>query len=809
MEGRAYSSTSVPATIDDPPAGYLDDADERPAGEDAAYTGLDDYQLKNGIYDDDKKRWATTDFIRWLASGATLVATGQVHDSDEAATSEVSSQAWGAKVIEAEVTQDEGDVAEITAENRISFSYMYTISGPRILDAKVLLNGSCVDIHGKVHTFSLSDVRSESVTERIGIKRMHVRRQRDTAKVAAGSQAKSSSRGVSGRASFDASYEVADESEDGVTINTSIDRALPGAGGNTGSESAVVVEDKVTGETLLKKTYTIFSQGAVALAARGSKDATTVVLLQRFKIENTLNVFKKAERLKSPTDVEPPPPGGGTSTPGEDDGGGAGGNGVPDDGPADEESGAGDAGGDAEEAGSGNDGHDADGIGVGGSGTGENSVDRSSLWLDGLDGVSLHVSFIAPDGTADEAGSVTGELHLVLSEPAPRDLVFSIVVEPHGALAILQGTTLTIAEGSRLGGGALEAIEAGEATVSVHLLDEHGALSGRETAVTIDCPSNGDRTAPEIYACGGGDAWHAGSGATIFALRGQQAPALVIGRLGFSNYETSSTTVSITVQDPDGVLPPLPAIVTIPAGQAEARLELPLQDVEGTAHLTLRSGDSELDVYVVSRTQNWDALPVIRIPVGATAVVPFELRWSERTGRTVLAAATDGSIARPVDGGESSHLVAGSKLGAATVRGESVGRTEIRYESEGLPVLAAVVEVVPARVRLVGGQLQIANLPIGTEGTIALAVPDGVTIADVVVPPEASSYLTVTGSGTDRVVLRFTPSPEVPAILRLEVRFEGMLDGPAGGPVPVDIDEDLREDSTLPVHNSYRIEADS
>ena len=46
-----------------------------------------------------------------------------------------------------------------------------------------------------------------------------------------------------------------------------------------------VVEDQVTGDTPLKKTYTIYSQGAVALAARGSTDATTVVLLKRFKVE--------------------------------------------------------------------------------------------------------------------------------------------------------------------------------------------------------------------------------------------------------------------------------------------------------------------------------------------------------------------------------------------------------------------------------------------------------------------------------------------------------------------------------------------
>ena len=88
-----------------------------------------------------------------------------------------------------------------------------------------------------------------------------------------------------------------------------------------------------------------------------------------------------------------------------------------------------------------------------------------------------------------------------------------------------------------------------------------------------------------------------------------------------------------TFDDPEGILPPLPAVVAIPAGEADVRVELPLQDATGTARLTLVAGDAAIEVYVVSRSQSWSALPVIRIPVGAVAVVPFRLRWPERAGR--------------------------------------------------------------------------------------------------------------------------------------------------------------------------------
>jgi len=803
VQGRSYSSTTVPPVTDDPPKTFLADADKRTDGEPTAHTGLDDYELKNGIKDDDKKRWAATDYIRWLASGATLVATGQVHDSDPAATSEVSSQAWGALMVDVEVTKKEGDVGTISAENRIFFSYTYVISGPRILDAKVLLSGSCVDINGERHSFSLSDVRSESITERVGITRMRVARRKTGAKVSAGAHAKTGATGPGGGTSLSGSVETIHETEEGETINTSIERSLPGAGGQTGTESAPLIEHSVSGKTVLKQSYAVFSEGAVSLSARGSKDATTVVLLKRFKIENSLKVFKKAEKMREPTDIEPGD-GGDSAGEADDPVGGAG---------SGEGTGSGDGRGSSEEG---------DASDSGSVDSGESDQDQASSdayipldGLEGLDGFHLRLSAIAPRGLADEPGGTTGELHLVLSEPAPRELVFSVLAEPFDAITLLQGDTLTIPEGSRFVGGSIEAIEPGSVVISVHLLEVNGALSGREGVLPLACASSADRSEPLIYACGDGDAWHAGSGATIVALRGREAPALTIGRLGFAEYDTTSTSVSIAVHDPNGVLPPLPSTVTIPAGEAEVRIELVLQDVAGTARLTLSSGGAVIDVYVVSRIQGWDALPIIRIPVGATAVVPFELRWPERAGREVVAVPVDGSIARPIDGGGSVHLVAGATLEAVTVRGVSPGRTMIRYETEGLADLNAIVEVVPARVRFVAGQLRISGLPTGTSGTIALAVSDGTVISDVSMPPEASAFLSVTGIGTDRVVLQFTDSPDLPAVLALGLTLDRAEGADAtgfdsnGADVAIDVDENLEEDIPPLVRNSYRIRAES
>jgi len=819
VHGQAYSSTKPPPVTGDPSDEYLAGADGRKDTEPKGYTGLDDYELKNGAKNDNKKRWASTDFIRWLSSGATLIATGQVQDSDKEAASQVSSSAWGAQIIEAEVTKKEGDIGVISAENQISFSLTYDISGPRILDAKVLLSGACVDVKGETHVFSFADVRSETSSEGTSITRVRVAKQKDGVKVKAGASARGNSKGkASAGGSVGVRFESVYETEEGETINVSVYRSVPGAGGGTASESAPLITDSVRGKTTLKETYSVFSSGNVVLGARGSSKGTTVVLLNRFKIENSLKVFTKAERLIKPEGEEELA---GEMTDGDGGDGTSGG-----------ASGGGSGSGSGSGAGSGSGDPDAGGITEGGiteaetseeGGGAQSGTSQSSDWLalagldgsDGVDGIdefetiAVRLGSMAPFGLADEGGSTTGELNLILNEPAPRDLVFSIAVDPPDRLVLLQGDTLTIPAGGRFVGGALEAFTDGQAVVSAHLLDESGQLSGRVVALSMQCGSTSVRGAPELYVCGEGDARQAGSGATIRGMRGRAAPALLIGRSGFDGYADVSTEVSLFVEDLDGILPPLPGTVTIPAGDAEVRIELPLQDVAGTARIVLQSGDASVVVTVVSRTQGWSALPVIRIPVGALAVVPFQLQWPEGEARDIVAMPTDGSIAlpivRPNGGGGSVHMVAGTTIEAATVRGVAVGRTTIRYESEGLPALEAIVDVVPARVRWMDGQIRLANLPLGAAGTIELSAPDGVVFSEVSVPPDAAGVLDVTGIGTGRITLHLTDSPDAPDEMAVGIQLVS-VDGADGTPLVIDVDEDIEEDTPMPVRNSYRIE---
>ncbi|MHC4955735.1 MAG: hypothetical protein ACYTGZ_17930, partial [Planctomycetota bacterium] len=790
VRGRAYSATDTPPVIDDPPDEFLASADEKAENEPTAYTGLDDYELKEDHEHTDKRSCASTDYIRWTAQGATLKAEGQIHDAHADKTSRVSSQAWGAQTTTAEIKAEEGAEGTISAENRISFSYSHTISGPSILEATVLLSGTCVDIKGESHSFNLSDSRSESVA---------VGTRETTTTTASGkhtTRATVSAGTLGGRAEGSATTSV--ELSEGDVVDVSVSTVLGQAGGDAGGQSAPLISDSVSGPTPLKKTYSVYSAGGVVLAAKGSRVdgrmLTTTVILQEFKIENTLRVFKKAVDVTEPTDPEMPS--GGPTSGGGSGGGGAGGgdSGGPDAGEpgAGGESGEG-AGGEGSDDAASDDELEGnlDGGGIGGAssdGTRRESAPMSLDGLDGLDGIAVRAVTLAPFGIVGESGSHTGELHVILNEPAEQDLKFAVQVDPSDGFRFLQGETVTIRAGSLGSGGSIEALVVGTAFVSLHLLDANGGLTGRELAVPVEGTSTAARDEPTLYACGDGDAWHAGTGATIRGLRGSEAPELIVGRLGFAEYATEATRIEISVSDPKGVLPPMPESITIPAGESEARIGLQLQDVEGSARIGLRAGDQEIAVHVVSRTQSWSGVSIVRIPLGAIAPVPMQLRWSERTDRVVMAHSLQPGVASIAAESAEVRFYQGMRFRCVPVRGQALGPAVVRLESDGLPPLQVPVEVVPARVMIDTARIRLVDLPTGTSGTISITAPPGVVFDAIEIPPEAVGCIEVSGIGSSHAVLAVKASPDFPADLSLGVELSG---APEGGRSIFDVDERL------------------
>ena len=827
VHGVAYTDTNIPINIDDPDEDTLHLSDPRPGDETISYDGTYAYDLKQGPRPDDKHKYAATDYIHWTANGATLKATGQLHDTDSAEAARVSSQAWGAQMVEVKVTLEEGTHGSISAENRIGFRVFYYISGSRILEASVVLHGSCVDINGRTHTYDLADSKAESLEEMIANTHEIAWRVSSTSRV----EVAAGSRGSAAAAGNETQIALAGDER----LEVSSRRMFVSATTGNDSKSLEPIRDSVTGATPLNKTYKVYSMGRAALSARGGgtdqPGGTTVVILDEFLIQNALRVFKKAESLNVGPASEPQGTGGGGTGPAGSGSGGSGGGGS---------GGGGSGGGDPDGSGSADSGSGGSDEGAdsdqeapdpselprtfqrpGRSPTGSNRVEaRQSLdGLVGLEGLMLRVLASAPIGLASERGSVPGELQVFLSEPAPRDLIFSIVSDPPGSLLYLCGETITIRAGQLAAGGPLDSSASGAATVSLHLLDEQGELSGCELVVPVETRSLTEIPLPEIYATAEGAPWRAGAGTTIVGVRAQQAPSLVIGRLGFDEFATQPTTLTLTIIDPDGVLPALPAELTIPPDESELRIPLLLNDVAGQARVQIASGDREVEVTVVSRTQELSGVPLIRVPLGAQAFVPIRLAWPERQGRSfrvTLLPATESDAGEPAgepEGEQSAspvHLAeddsvaflpAGLRHWAVAVRGVSIGRARLRFESEGLDAFDAFVEVTPARVSMTQSEIRISSLPTGTSGAIQISAPDGVRFGDVAIPAEAAEYVEVSGSGTGRLTLTIVASPNLPESLVLGTELVGTVEEQA----TFAIYESLAEDAPLPSTNNYHL----
>jgi hypothetical protein len=774
VAGTGYSRTAHPVVIDEPSDSFLEDVDEQEEGEPITYRGTGHYMLRQGSRFDDKVKHQLTDFIVWTSQGATLKAEGQCHDGDPAQTTRLSSKAWGQQKVVAKVSAEEGEQATISAENRIGFSYTYNIQGSKILEATVQLNGQCVDIGGGSHRFSLSDTRSSAVTESVRDTRV-----RGVRLALGGRESEATTRDDAGTSS-ESTSNLELNAED--TINMTVTRELAQAGGASGGVGGPLIEDSVSGKTPLEKTYDVYSAGSVVLTARGDSSAggggVTEVFLENFTIENVLRVYtlvstpvRNGESDGDP--VEEP----GSSSPGSGGGDGS---------EADEEEAADPESENPEER--------------------ESTADDSRGWMSldgvpGLDGVRVNLETVSPFGLAGERGGVSGELRVTLSSPADRDLVFAVRVNPEGALSLPRGETITIPAGQIAGGGPLIEAVGSEAFVSLHLLDPDGALTGREVVVRAPLVSTATYSEPKLYACSDGDAWLAGADALITGIRGRRAPDLLIGRLGFDGYGSESTTVSIEVADPQGLLAPLPASVSLTPDSAELLMPLQFADVEGTAVLTLRAGDESLEVHVVSRTQGWSSLRLIRVPLGATVAVPYRLFWSEPDPRVVTASVEGAEHAQVVDGSETDSLSAGALAWATRVRGDALGRTSVRLESEGLAPLVVPIEVVAARVELVAGSLRLSHLPVGCDGTIRLLAPLGVRIQTLGIPPELAEVVVADGLGTDEIVLTLRPSPDLPATLLMPI----VLAGEAAGELIFDVDERLAEDAPAVAHNNYQV----
>ncbi len=764
--GRGYAATSRPADTTAPPPGFTSPATEQDPEVGEFFAGPGDYVVRDGPMRVLPRKSDLTDYVHWTVYGATLIAEGQVADKDPATATIVSSDAWGQEEISVSVACSEGGFATLEAENQIGFNYSYLISGSSIAEASVQLTGNAYDLHKKCHQFQLSEHSGESVTSstesKTGVEATEYK------KLSATYSTNKKSGGATVGGEFGATTSEHD------TLAVKITRRFGKSDGSNGSSPALTIRDFRSGNTPLSHTYQVNSDGTVQLAARAGPGGSVFVRLSEFKIKNTLRVWKTVHS----TYVTPP-----GSDPGQGGGPTSGGGG-----------GGGDCGGGTPGSGS------AGGSGAAPAAPGPAADPPPSSG-------ALRSTARAPHGLAGEAGALPGVLTVPWPCPAPTDLHFAVESIPEGALDLF-ASRLTVPQGGRGGALHFEARHAGSATIRLTPIGSDGLPGPSAVECVVDCTSVMSHAEPRIWVGTHDSPWTPASSRTVRLVAGQQASLLHVGRLGFRGWDSEATAVSLTVDDPDALLRPLPSVVLIPAATEHVTLPLATGDADGSALLTFVAGAERTEITVVVCRQRWEETATIRIPAGALGRIPFRVAFPEERRRAVAASlSAPGVIAFAAGdhgGGGESCLLAGEtawEIGAAALQR---GRVDVTLTSPGLAPQVVTVLVVPASVEIGGGALRLLDLHEVSGGALGVSAPAGMRFASATLPPEAGDLLAVRGVGTGTLVveMRGGEGAAVPDIL--EIAFT--MDGTPAADAVYEVKDCLRRTEAQGSLPSYRIQ---
>jgi len=744
VKGKGWAWPKHPAVTNDPPASFVREADKHDPETGEVFNGLKTYQLRHGVKSSDKRHWASTDFIHWTVHGATLVAKGRVHDGDPRNTSKATSKAWGTEEVLAEVVTADGLYGWIGADNRVSFDYAYTIEGAYIGTASVQLQGHAYDIRGKRHDFNASDRRGSKIAATMSKKTGFEKKAYANIKG-------HFSNGPKGKQAYVAGS-LGKEKTEYESLDASITYRYPGAGSGNASTPEVHVLDEVKGKTPLQKLYTVSSDGYVALSARMAEGAEApgagpvVVDLDKFRILNSLRVWKSAGASEQPGildfTVDPeefPPP----------------------------DSGSGSSGGGSETSGGGS-GSSGGGSGTSGGGA-DSGSDGKTSWMPGDE-----VVFLAdePHGLEGETGSLAGLFRVRLTGPAAEETTFLVGVAPDGLLDLGAGDTLRIGVGWTGASLPFHALAAGSGFATLRRLDASGVPVGNSWTIPVDTTSTAAFPEARFWTLAP-DANDSGAGDSV-ALHGLCGGSvrLAFGRTGFADIDSLPMVVTVAVEDPDGVLLDPPPQLDLAPGVAESELLLQFSNSAGMARLLLTAGEEVFEVVVVAREQVWESA-ALRIPLGTVAALPAILRWPETDSRSVHAVPDPAGLVTLDENEPELRIEPGELAWFFRVRAERLGMTSVRLESAGLPPLVVAVEVVAPEVSIEAGELRLMSLPAAAEGAVELWAPAGAKITGLDLPASVADSVSVTGVGTDRVVLTFMPSPDMPTELAFPIRFEG------------------------------------
>lgn len=336
-------------------------------------------------------------------------------------------------------------------------------------------------------------------------------------------------------------------------------------------------------------------------------------------------------------------------------------------------------------------------------------------------------------GLMGEAGVTPFEIALRLDSPVDRALEFSVEVFPDDAGAT-RGRSVRIQAGSTFAGVQYAPRRAGLAQVRLTLLEARsdarpaGGPTGSVAVVDVLGASIAGEADPRVAVLPMRAA-DRGVGLMTFdrggasGVAGRALGSLRVGRTAFRDAATRATEITVTADDPSGILAGLPQILTVAAGGSEsAPFEIVLTDRTGEATLRMRAGPNEGTFAIRSVLPQPKPRPSLVVPLGARARCVVD--WGRpsivhRPGTAVvadpgIAAAT---VVRSPDGGFAQV--------EAEIAATSVGSTSVTIASEPFPAATTGIECVPEEARLVGGRFTLTGRSAGQSGEVRLSVASG------------------------------------------------------------------------------------
>jgi hypothetical protein len=405
-----------------------------------------------------------------------------------------------------------------------------------------------------------------------------------------------------------------------------------------------------------------------------------------------------------------------------------------------------------------------------------------------------------PVGLEDEPGATAGRVRVQLSRAAPRDVVLDLRSDPDGALRLPGGGHVRIPAGRGFAMVTVLGVRSGPAAV---VLSAAGA-SGTHPAqfrVAVEVGRTHDAAEPRLVVVAADPGPEApgallAGGRRVSGLAGTVAGALRVGRTGFRGLATTATEIVLCAEDPAGVLGPVPAIVTIPAGALEAETTVPivLRDAEGRALLRFRAGAQEATVAIDAVRARWDAVPPLVVPVGGRLRHALRLAPATRVAPECRTAVEPAASARAAVGPDGA--APWNEQFVLDVTGVASGAAQIRIEAPDRARLDVALTVVPREVE-VRGERAVVLRPVAGAGTLVLSLPpearwvadgvragvrvDGIGSAEVTVRVDtvgtaAELVLPLRIAGTASAVRVRDGTRETPRL-----PYEVHIDGPAPG----------------------------